>query len=102
LARIYKDLILDARQEDDFSDAEIELFHDQSNAFMTAWLEVASQSKVTNYIHMLGSGHFVYYLKKFRNLYKYNNQGWEALDQKIQLVYFNNTIVGAIWEAGNI
>jgi hypothetical protein len=92
LARIYKDLILDARQEEDFTDEEIDDFHDQCNLFMTAWMEVSvSTAKVTNYIHMLGAGHFVYYLRHFRNLYKYSNQGWEALNQKIKRVYFNNT-----------
>ena len=88
---IYAHLMVSARKEDDFSDAEIEDFHTQCGVFMTAWVKMAGKDKVTNYIHMIGSGHLVYYLKVYRNLYKYSNQGWEALNQKLKRVYFNNT-----------
>jgi hypothetical protein len=40
---------------------------------------------------VIGAGHLVYFLRQFRNLYKYSNPGWEALNQKIKRVYFNNT-----------
>jgi hypothetical protein len=38
-----------------------------------------------------GTGHLVYYFHKYRNLYRFLQQGWEALNQKIKKYYFNNT-----------
>jgi hypothetical protein len=35
-----------------------------------------------------------YYVKQFGNLYKYSNQGWESLNQKLKRVYLNNTSLG--------
>jgi hypothetical protein len=39
----------------------------------------ASTNGVTdNYVHMLRAGHIKYYFKKWRNLNRFINQGWEA------------------------
>jgi hypothetical protein len=46
---------------------------------------------ITNYIHILGSGHLPYFAKKYGNLYRFSQQGWEALNQMIKHYYFNNT-----------
>ena len=46
---------------------------------------------VTNYIHMLGAGHFSHYLRKWRNLYRYSQQGWESLNSLIKSYYFHRT-----------
>jgi hypothetical protein len=37
---------------------------------------------ITNYLHMLGSGHIKYYMEIHGNLYKYSQQGWESLNAK--------------------
>jgi hypothetical protein len=41
----------------------------------------------TNYMHMVGAGHVKFYLKKWRNLNRYSNQGWE----------YYNKMVTAFW-----
>ncbi len=46
---------------------------------------------ITNYIHMLSSGHFKYYMEVHKNLYKYSQQGWESLNAKYKQVFFNCT-----------
>lgn len=46
---------------------------------------------MTNYIHMLGSSHISYYMKTHGNLYKYSQQGWESLNDKVKLSFFNHT-----------
>ena len=40
---------------------------------------------------MLGSGHVSYYMKKYRNLYCYNQQGWEGLNSKITDYFFQHS-----------
>ena len=91
LADLYHDLMDMARMEEVFTDVEIDEFHDLCGLFMDAWVQLNGYEHVTNYIHYIGSGHLVYYLRKFGNLYRYSNQGWEALNQKIKRYYMNNT-----------
>jgi hypothetical protein len=38
---------------------------------------------------MLGSGHISYFMKQHRNLYKFSQQGWESLNEKFKLIFFN-------------
>jgi len=35
----------------------------------------------TKYWHMLSSGHIMWFMNCWGNLYRYSNQGWEALNQ---------------------
>jgi hypothetical protein len=41
---------------------------------------------MTNYIHMILSGHLAFYLIKWGNLRKYSQQGWESLNLLMKLV----------------
>jgi hypothetical protein len=51
----------------------------------------AGKEGVTNYIHMLGSAHISYYMRRHGNLYKYSQQGWESFNEKFKLALFNHT-----------
>ena len=42
---------------------------------------------VTNYLHLIGAGHLLYYLKLYGNLYPFSQQGWEALNKLIKSQY---------------
>ena len=42
---------------------------------------------ITNYMYLLGSGHVEYLLTKYRNLYQFNQQGWESLNIKITMIF---------------
>jgi hypothetical protein len=46
---------------------------------------------VTNYLHMLASGHIMEYLFKYKNLYRHSQQGWEALNHLLKTFYFRRT-----------
>ena len=59
------------------------------------WVDLTGGEHITNYIHMIGAQHVYYYLKRYRNLYMYSQQGWEAVNQKIKAWYFNNTNRGS-------
>jgi len=64
-------------------DEEIDPFQYLVDEFFGIWIDVFVEEGVTNYIHMLGSGHISYFCKKYGCLYLYLQQGWEALDSKI-------------------
>ena len=49
------------------------------------------KENVTNYFHILGSGHTIYFIKKFGSLYRYSQQGWESMNFLIKHFYFHNT-----------
>ena len=87
----WRDLIEMARKREDFSDEEIETFQQMCDTFFIDWVKLHKEAGVGNYIHMIGAGHLSYYLKKWRNLYRYSQQGWEALNSQIKTIYFRRT-----------
>jgi hypothetical protein len=86
-------------QHDDYSDNEVDDIHIRCNLFMTDWLDLLGAEHMTNYIHIIGSGHLTYFASKYRNLYRFSQQGWESLNQMLKHYYFNNTNHGG--SAGN-
>lgn len=43
---------------------------------------------------MIGAGHLRYYLKKWRNLNRFSNQGWEAYNQMVASFWHHCTTKG--------
>jgi hypothetical protein len=58
--------------------------------FMYVEQSGAGKEGITNYIHMRGSGHIKYYITIHRNLYQYSQKGWESLNKKFELIFFNH------------
>ena len=92
--KYFKDMVLILRQKEDFTDERIEEFQVLADKFFHTWITLHGTQGVTNYIHMIGSGHISYYLKHWRNLYRYSQQGWEALNNVIKLVFHRRTQKG--------
>lgn len=79
------------RKPTDFTDEEIEEFQSLIDSFYEKWIALVGVKGITNYIHMLGSGHVHYYLTVHRNLYKFSQQNWESLNEKMKMTYFRST-----------
>ena len=60
----------------DFTDDEIKAFQRDADAFYKKWTELTGREGMSNYIHIFGSGHASWYLKRHRNFYRYTNQSW--------------------------
>jgi hypothetical protein len=86
------------RQKEDFTDEQIHLFQKACDDFFQTWVDINAVEGVTNYIHMLGSGHVSDYLFHWRNLYAHSQQGWEAFNALVKTYYFRRTNRGG---AGN-
>jgi hypothetical protein len=82
------------QQKHDFSDADITAFQILADNFFREWLQLVGYNGVTNYVHMLGAGHLKYYLKKWRNLNRFSNQGWEAYNQMVASFWHHRTTKG--------
>ena len=78
-------LIEVARKKEDFTDVEIDHFQDQCDNFTEAWLHLLpGDTGMTNYFHVVAAGHLTYYLREWRNLYRYSQQGWEGMNSVIK------------------
>ena len=62
------------RQRENFTD-EIRLFQDTADNFIELRIELNGKEGMSCYLHDLAAGHFSYYLRKYRNLYRYSQQG---------------------------
>ena len=50
---------------------------------------------MTNYIHILDTGHVTCYLLKKRNLYHYSNQAWDHLNKRVKQYYLTKIQSGS-------
>jgi hypothetical protein len=80
-----------ARQREDFSDEDIEDFQNLADDWYDKWVTMFGRDGITNYTHIVSSGHLAFYMTTWRNLYKYSQQGWEAYNSLIKSVYFRRT-----------
>jgi hypothetical protein len=89
----YRDALIILRQREEYTDQDIETFQAKMDDFFVAYVEKSGAGKegITNYIHMLGSAHVKHYMKRHRNLYKFSQQGWESLNEKVKLIFFNHS-----------
>jgi hypothetical protein len=69
-------------------------FQAKADHFFSKWVELVGYDGVTNYIHMLGAGHVRYYLKKWRNLNRFQNQGWESYNKYVAAFWHHRTQKG--------
>jgi hypothetical protein len=82
------------QRKENFSDADIENYQELADRFFVNWLQMVGYDGVTNYFHMIGAGHVRYYLRKWRNLNRYQNQGWEAYNQQVAAFWHHRTTKG--------
>jgi hypothetical protein len=79
------------RKRSDYTDNDIVTFQNLVDSFFRSYVNEFGNEGITNYIHMLASGHIKYYMEIHRNLYKYSQQGWESLNSKYKQVFFKHT-----------
>jgi hypothetical protein len=62
-------------QREDFTGQEIDELQVEIDSFSVKWVELTGRDGISNYIHMMITGHIIYYLRKWRNYYGYENEG---------------------------
>jgi len=73
---------------------QIDAFQNKADDFFSGWLDLVGYDGITNYIHLLGAGHIRYFLKKWRNLHRFSNQGWEAYNALLANYWHHRTQKG--------
>lgn len=76
---------------EDFSDEQLDALQECFDTFTELWITLCGRDGISNYIHLIITGHLMYYLRKWRNFYRYENEGWEHLNSSIAYYYFNRT-----------
>jgi hypothetical protein len=85
-----------ARKPDYFEVQEIEEFQVQADAWYLVWHLLHGRDGISNYIHMISSGHIAFYMREWGNLFKFLQQGWESMNSLMKSVYCRQTQRGGI------
>lgn len=91
---MYKKFMKTLRKKEDFTEEEIEQVQCEIDEFAQIWIPLFGKDGMTNSFHMLIYGHISYYLYKWKNLYRYKQQGWESLNNQFKHYYFHRTQKG--------
>ena len=95
MLELYIQVMKIATKREDFTDEEIEDFQDLIDFWFYQYISLVGIKGVTNYMHLLGAGHLCYYLKKWRSLYRFEQQGWESKNGVMSTFYNKRT-----WRGG--
>ena len=64
---MFPPIITALRKRSSFSNEEMTQLQKDIDKWYHAWMMLTSLEGMTNYIHLLGSGHISYYLRKYRH-----------------------------------
>jgi hypothetical protein len=81
------------KRKDDFTDRELNILQEDIDAWAENWIAVNGREGCTKYNHIL-TCHIVQFLRKWRNLYRYSNQGWEYQNKIVRNRYHHHTTRG--------
>jgi hypothetical protein len=70
---------------EDFTDDNIDEFQDLIDEWFYEYVHLVCLPGVTYYIHLMGDRHLYFYIIKYGNLYRYQQQGWEMKNSIIAL-----------------
>jgi uncharacterized protein CbrC (UPF0167 family) len=90
----YRGTIQSLQRKDDFSQDDIDNFQCTADDFFQQWIDLTGYDGVTNYIHMIGAGHIRYFLSRWGNLNRFQNQGWEAYNAMLAAFWHHRTQKG--------
>jgi hypothetical protein len=80
-----------AQKHEDLHNKEILEFQCNADIFFWKWVDLEGYNGMTNYIHLMGSGHLSEYMFQYQNLYQHSQQGWEKFNALLKMFYFCRT-----------
>jgi hypothetical protein len=87
----YREAMQIVRQKNEFTDDDIIRYQNLVDNWFQVWVQLHSDAGCTNYTHMLSSGHLAEYMFKWRNLYRFSQQGFEKFNHVFSTFYFRRT-----------
>jgi hypothetical protein len=89
------------QQKSDFTEDDIKRFQKKADEFFKSWIKLTGYDGVSNYIHMLGAAHVKYFLRKWKNLNRLSNQGWESYNALVAAYWYHRTTKGGAKDDGS-
>jgi len=80
--------------KDEFDQDMVDSFQLSADKFCDVYCGITGRDGMTNYFHILRSGHFSYFLAKYKNLYLLSQQGWENVNSRFKRSFHNNSQKG--------
>lgn len=74
-----------------YTDDELKKFQFKIDSFANTAIPLYGKRMLTNYIHDLVSGHVQEFMKEWGCLFRYSQQGWEALNSLVKTIFFRRT-----------
>jgi len=87
----YREGIEMVRRKESFSPDDIGAFQGIIDDWFRDWVGLHGSAGMTNYVHMLCTGHIAEYLVEWGNLYEHSQQGWEAFNSLLKTFFFRRT-----------
>ena len=87
-------------KKEDLTNQEIFTYQQHADMFFKYWLALYGEEGITNYVHLVGSGHIGEYLFHWKSLYVHSQQGWEAFNALFKSFYFSRTQRGGATNRG--
>ena len=84
--------MLESKEE--FNQDRADNFQLLADEFCDVYCQLTGRDGMTNYYHILRSGHFSYFLAKYKSLYLLSQQGWENVNSRFKHSFHNNTQKG--------
>lgn len=89
----YRNYMAKLRQKQNWNtEEEMAAFQRDIDIWIQDWIKIGGN--VTNYMHLLASGHVSEYVGHYGNLYEHSQQGWEGLNALLKSVFFRRTSRG--------
>jgi hypothetical protein len=73
-----------------YTPLELVCFDEDGHNFMTLWSLLYGKEGCTNYTHLLTT-YLIKYMRNFRCLHRYSQQGWEARNAVVTSFFFRQT-----------
>jgi hypothetical protein len=90
----YRAFMGTARQNRDWNaQHELASFQHDVDLWFQEWVSLHGKAAITNYIHMLASGHVAEYVFHWGNLYEHSQQGWEAFNALVKSFFLEEQIM---------
>ena len=90
----FRGVMLTLESKEEFTQQHVDNFQLDADIFCDLYCGLTGRDGMTNYFHILRSGHFSYFLLKYKNLYLLSQQGWENVNSRFKRSFHNNTQKG--------
>jgi len=87
----YKRFMMMLEKREDFTDDDLEEIEAEIARFAEEWIRCTGNAGLTTYFHYLISGHVMYFARRYRNYYRYMQQGWEAINARVKNFFSHHT-----------